>query len=133
MCRGWAYQHTECKHYRNFTRSERCSNVDSEGNCRAGAPVITASYPIAAPGLCPECYRREEAEIFEIYNNEIRRQQDALDKFKRITEKRSEGSDIRAQAASEVSRLSTVVIVYRQQLAEQLKIFRKRQGVWGDG
>lgn len=133
MCQGWAYQHTECNHYRGFTRTERCPHGAGEGHCRAAPPVIAVAYPVSRPGLCPDCFRSEEAEIFEIYNNEIRRIQPTIDSMKRISRKRSEGSEIRAQAAAEASRLTAVVASLRQELAEQVSIFRSRQGVWGDG
>lgn len=133
MCLGVHFVHEQCQHLKKFNVVEACNQAT-----RAGCTNLTTLHviTITAPRLCVSCFRQKEAEIDAEYEAVKRNMKDEIARvdlrftvsaWGRLTEGQArnlrgyreecEDNVVQAKAARDLS----------------IRLFRQRQGVWGDG
>ena len=123
--------HALCGHRRKFELIETCRSYSEEKNCCYAQVRIVHTVTIRAPGLCRQCFRIVEDEIFNRHKSciqavekEIRDCNDSL--RGRLTHERRKGiQDHRAKLEEEIA-------VFKQLRNEEIAAHRAKHGVFAD-
>ena len=123
--------HAECEHTKDFVTIHACSSgVGPDGTCLGAHQEIMSTEPFYRPALCRDCYVKEEEFIFNEYENEVEGYR------KEIAENRNVARRVGEVDLDLEAELEYLQDELKQSIEDRdtlLKIFRKAQGVWGDG
>ena len=133
MCKGYQEVHTDCNHLKRFVVIESCIyGLDEKGECLGNYFDVLYTRDIHFPSLCQDCYRREEANIFDRFDQEICRLGTMIAAL-RWHRRAEPAAAVRADMRAEMSRLEAEIGDARDERSEQLNEFRILQGFWADG
>lgn len=133
MCKGCLEVHTDCGHLKGFVVIESCIyGLDEQGECIGNNFDVMYTRDIHFPSLCQDCYRREEANIFDRFEQEISNLGTMIATL-RWNRRAEPAAAVRADMRAEMSRLEAKIGDARDERSEQLNEFRTLQGVWANG
>lgn len=127
MCLVIRYIHAGCNHAKKFSTVEACRSSDGIAcNELITLHVIT----ITAPALCIDCYRQREAEIDAEYETSRRDLQSEMARLDECfaTNRIAAGSLQKYRAECEDN-----ILQVKASRDVSIRMFRQKQGVWGDG
>lgn len=132
MCIGSKSVHTRCKHQKPIEILERCENFEDD-KCTGPDGVRIIWYKmISEPSLCVDCYRVEEKRIFEIAAEQIEYSTDEIWLLKE-NKKCARTDAVRHEIQMRIADHQYFLNLEIKLRTQHLEIFRKEQGVWGDG
>jgi predicted RNase H-like nuclease (RuvC/YqgF family) len=133
MCKGYSETHQVCGHFKRFVVTDSCIyGVTEQGQCVGNYAEVLHTKNVPQPSLCRSCHQREERNIIERYEKEIRGLEARIESL-RWNRRAEPEAAMRADMRAEVSRLEERLGDARDEKSEQLNEFRTLQGVWGDG
>ena len=129
MCYIISYVHDDCGHEKKAELVEYCEDSE-EGTCI----LIPVHFKeITAPSLCLSCFREQEAKIdaeYQFHVECIRRRMADYEATQADRQIRG-----RAQGAADpnIAELEQDLKDAKELRDLEIRMFRDRQGVWGDG
>ena len=131
MCLGVQYVHAECQHKKKFVIIEGC-DLAADHDCPN--LVNLQLILVRAPRLCVQCFRQKEAEIDAEYETT---KADLEREIARVDERVASGGSQTEEAAVSLSEYRAEcednILQAKAARDTSIRLFRQRQGVWGDG
>lgn len=135
MCGVIEWTYRDCGHVRKreVQADKKCEWYNDEARrCDSEEIYVVYSNRVAAPLLCPDCFRECEQDIDDTCNARIallQERKDIVDQCRQSEEEEQKRDDMSRRIDHFQSDIEKCSIIRKETLAE----FRSRQGVWGDG
>lgn len=135
MCGVIEWIYPDCRHVRKreVQANKKCEWYNEEtgrGDC--GASYIVYTNHVAAPLVCPECFRQCEQDIDDTCNAKIallQERKNIVDQVRQSEEEEQRRDDMSRRIDQFQDDIDKCNIIRKETFAE----FRAFQGVWGDG
>jgi len=132
MCKGIFLLHAECRHQKKFETLSLCADYSTTEERCTGTCLVTGKVIIDAPALCRTCYVSTEKVICK----RCKESTTMLEKEVQMVDVVLE-SDMDRVRRKDLQGHRTLLLEKIRELKaereEELKEFRTRQKVWGDG
>ena len=112
---------------------ESCDSVEQGGECSDPNGIrVLFTREMLEPSLCPNCYRRREECIFNLFENKISWATHRITCLEGILKKAATGGE-RSNIEDAIEEHKHALDHEIEVRTKRLKEFRDSQGIWGDG